>query len=72
MMNPIAKRAGLDPTTCWLHKFRATCATDWLRSKDLGGGGFNIGFVRQQLGHRDLQSIEHYLALVKLESVSME
>ena len=72
MMNPIAKRAGLDPTTCWLHKFRATCATDWLRSKDLGGRGFDIGFVRQQLGHRDLQSIEHYLALVKLESVSME
>jgi integrase len=67
-----ARRAGIDPARVLLHKFRATCATDWLRSKDLGGRGFDIGFVRQQLGHRDLQSIEHYLALVKLESVSME
>jgi integrase len=68
----IAGRAGIDPARVLLHKFRATCATDWLRSKDLGGRGFDIGFVRQQSGHRDLQSIEHYLALVKLESVSME
>jgi integrase len=71
-LKSIAGRAGIDPSKATLHRFRATCATDWLRSKDLGGRGFDIGFVRQQLGHRDLQSIEHYLALVKLESVSME
>ena len=67
-----ARRAGIDPARVLLHKFRATCATDWLRSKDLGGRGFDIGFVRQQLGHADLASIEHYIAMVRNENVSME
>ena len=67
----IAKRAGLDPTTVWLHKFRATAATNWLRSERLGGRGWDIGYVRQQLGHEDMKSIEHYIALVKNEEMAL-
>ena len=66
-----AKRAALDPTTVDLHKFRATAATTWLRSKELGGKGWDIGFVRQQLGHADLASIEHYIALVRSDELAM-
>jgi integrase len=67
-----AKRAKLDPTTVDLHKFRATAATTWLRSKELGGKGWDIGFVRQQLGHADLASIEHYIALVRSDELAMQ
>jgi integrase len=67
----IAKRAGLDPTTVWLHKFRATAATNWLRSEQLGGKGWDIGYVRQQLGHEDMKSIEHYIAIVKNEEMAL-
>jgi integrase len=66
-LKALAKRAGLDPTTVWVHKWRATAATIWLRSKELGGKGWDIGYVRQQLGHEDLKSIEHYIAIVKNE-----
>ena len=39
-LHAIAKRAGMDdPSQCWLHKFRSTCATNWLRAKRLGGKG---------------------------------
>ena len=70
-LKSIAKHAGLDPTTCWLRKFRATCATNWLRSKELGGKGWDIGFVRQQLGHDDYKSIEAYIAIVRNEEIAM-
>jgi integrase len=66
-----AKRAKIDPTTVDLHKFRATAATTWLRLKELGGKGWDIGFVRQQLGHADLASIEHYIALVRSDELAM-
>jgi len=66
-LKAIARRANLDPTTVWVHKWRATAATNWLRSKELGGKGWDIGYVRQQLGHGDLKSIEHYIAIVKNE-----
>ena len=69
-LKAIAKRARIDPSICWIHKFRATCATNWLRSKELGGRGLDIGFVRQQLGHDDLKSIEHYLALIRNEEIA--
>ena len=42
-------------------------ATNWLRSKELGGKGWDIGYVRQQLGHEDMKSIEHYIAIVSNE-----
>ena len=61
----------MDPDTAWLHKWRAICATNWLRSKELGGKGWDIGFVRQQLGHEDLKSIEHYIALVRNDELAM-
>jgi integrase/recombinase XerD len=70
-LKAIAKRAGVDPTTCWLHKFRATAATNWLRAERLGGKGWDIGYVRQQLGHEDLASIEHYVALVRNEEMAL-
>ena len=70
-LKAIAKRAGLDPTTVWLHKFRATAATNWLRSERLGGKGWDIGYVRQQLGHEDMKSIEHYIAVVKNEEMAL-
>jgi integrase len=71
-LKAIARRAGLDPATVWLHKWRATAATNWLRSKELGGKGWDIGLVRQQLGHEDLQSIEHYIALVRTEELALQ
>lgn len=70
-LKAIAKRAGLDPTTVWLHKWRATAATNWLRSEKLGGKGWDIGFVRQQLGHEDLKSIEHYISHVQNAEMAM-
>lgn len=70
-LKAIAKRAGLDPTTVWLHKFRATAATNWLRSERLGGKGWDIGYVRQQLGHTDMHSIEHYVAMVRNEEMAL-
>lgn len=66
-LKAIAQRAGLDPTTVWVHKWRATAATNWLRSKELGGKGWDIGYVRQQLGHEDLKSIEHYISTIRNE-----
>jgi integrase len=70
-LKAIAKRAGLDPTTVWLHKFRSTAATTWLRSERLGGKGWDIGYVRQQLGHTDMHSIEHYVAMVRNEEMAL-
>lgn len=67
----IARRAGVDPATVWLHKWRATAATNWLRSKELGGRGWDIAVVRQQLGHEDYKSIEAYIAIVRNEEIAM-
>jgi len=69
-LHAIAKRAGMDdPSQCWLHKFRSTCATNWLRAKRLGGKGYDIGVVRDWLGHDDCKSIEAYIALVREEEL---
>jgi len=70
-LKAIAKRAGLDPTTVWLHRFRSTAATTWLRSERLGGRGWDIGYVRQQLGHIEMHSIEHYISMVKNEEMAL-
>jgi len=69
-LKAIGKKAGLDPTRLKLHMLRATTATHWLRSKDLGGMGRDIAVVRQQLGHSDYKSIEAYIALVKNEELA--
>jgi integrase len=49
-----ADRAGLDPRDFWLHKFRATFATRWLRKSDLAT-------VQRFLGHSNLKSTMRYL-----------
>ncbi len=68
-LHAIAKRAGFDPSNFWLHKFRSTCATNWLRSPKFGGKGYDIAIVRELLGHDDYKSIEAYLAYVRREEL---
>jgi integrase len=70
-LKAVGKKAGLDQPRVWTHKLRATTATTWLRSKELGGKGWDIGFVRQQLGHADYKSIEAYIAIVRNEEIAM-
>jgi integrase/recombinase XerD len=57
ILKRVAKRAGLDPDSCWLHKFRATFATTALQ------GGVDIRTVGTWLGHsdKDLTSTMRYL-----------
>jgi integrase len=68
-LRSIARRAGIEPLRCWLHKFRSTCATNWLRSKRLGGEGHDMGLVREWLGHDDYKSIERYFAIAREEEM---
>jgi integrase len=51
----IAKRAGIDETQVWLHKFRATFATRCLWS------GVDLRTVQSWMGHTDLASTMRYL-----------
>jgi integrase/recombinase XerD len=51
----IAKRAGLDPSGCYLHKFRATFCTMHLRA------GVDLSTVQSFAGHSDLASTMRYL-----------
>jgi integrase len=62
----------VDPATVWLHKWRATAATNWLRSRELGGRGWDIAVVRQHLGHNDYKSIEAYIAIVRNEELALQ
>jgi len=54
-LKAVAKRAGLDPDMCWLHKFRATFATRCLCS------GVDLRTVQEYLGHSDMESTMRYL-----------
>jgi integrase/recombinase XerD len=58
-----AERAGLDPTECYLHKFRATFATTCLQN------GVDLKTVQQWLGHTDLASTMRYLRAARGEGV---
>jgi integrase len=58
----LAKRAGLNPAEFWLHKFRSSAATRWLRA------GFNVQEVAAFLGHSDLKTVLRYLALASTGS----
>lgn len=51
----LAKRAGVDPGTVWLHKFRATFATRHLQN------GVDIRTMQKWMGHVDLESTMRYL-----------
>ena len=57
----LAKRAGMDPERFWLHKFRATYATQCLRH------GMDLETLRKQMGHRDVESLRRYLEALKRE-----
>ena len=52
----IAERAGLNPEECWLHKFRDTALTSWLR------GGVDLRTCQQWAGHSSILMTERYLA----------
>jgi len=54
-LKAVAERAGLDPDTCWLHKFRSTFATRCLCS------GVDLRTVQEYLGHSDMESTMRYL-----------
>jgi integrase len=60
--NRIAKRAGLDPKEFWLHKFRTNYATWCLRR------GMDLETLRKQLGHRDMESLQRYVAALGAEN----
>lgn len=51
----LAKKAGLNPSAYWLHKFRATFATMHLRA------GVDLRTVQLWLGHSDLKATMRYL-----------
>lgn len=57
----IAKRAGLDPQRFKPHRFRANFATACLRS------GMDLETLRAQLGHRDTESLRHYIVALQGE-----
>src|SRR6266478_3191349 len=55
-LKAVAKRAGLNPDNCWLHKFRATFATTHLRNRDV-----DLRTVQHWMGHKDIESTMRYL-----------
>jgi integrase len=71
----VVNRAGLQCKVCetctrekdpqcghwWLHKFRATCITMWLRSKEMGGAGWDVRTVMKFSGHASLDVVLRYL-----------
>ena len=59
----IAKRAGLNESDWWLHKFRSTFATTALRS------GVDLRTVQSWMGHTDLQSTMRYLKPARSHAV---
>ena len=60
----VARRAGLSESKWKIKSFRATFATNRIRN-----GKYDLATVREQLRHRDLKSIEHYLDYVKNEEL---
>jgi integrase len=54
--NAVVKRAGMIEEDFWLHKFRDTAATWWLRR------GVDIRTVQHWLGHSDISMTQRYLA----------
>jgi integrase len=57
----ITKRAGMEETNFWLHKFRDTAATWWLRK------GVDLRTVSHWLGHSDISMTQRYLSPEKGE-----
>ncbi len=65
-LKEVAKRAGMDPDTCWLHKFRATFATHALQ------GGVDLRTVQAWMGHIDLASTMRYLRPARGQKVQAQ
>jgi integrase/recombinase XerD len=65
-LKEVAKRAGMDPDTCWLHKFRASFATHALQ------GGVDLRTVQSWMGHVDLASTMRYLRPARGEKVQAQ
>jgi integrase/recombinase XerD len=59
----IAKKAGFDPEDFYLHKFRATFATTYLRQ------GMTLVDVQHLLGHSTLESTMRYLAPLRSDQL---
>jgi integrase len=59
----IATRAGVDASKFMPKNFRSTYATNRLRQ------GYTLAEVRDQLGHRDMRSVEHYADALKAEEL---
>jgi integrase len=59
----LAKKAKQDPEQFWLHKFRATAATNWLRA------GLDVRTVQKLLGHRSLNSTLRYLQPLQIADI---
>lgn len=59
----IARCAGLDSSKFMPKNFRSTYATNRLRN------GYTLTDVRDQLGHRDMLSVEHYAQALKAEEL---
>jgi integrase/recombinase XerD len=65
-LKTVATRAGMDPDTCWLHKFRASFATHALQ------GGVDLRTVQSWMGHTDLASTMRYLRPARGEKVQAQ
>ena len=64
----IAERAKLNPADFWLHKFRATRITNWLRGvPEQGIPGLDLVTVQKLAGHADLESTARYLAALQID-----
>jgi integrase/recombinase XerD len=62
-LKAVAKRAGLTPEDCYLHKFRATYATRSLWA------GIDLRTVQAWMGHSDMESTMRYLRPARHEQV---
>jgi integrase len=81
LLKSAAFRAGLNCNSCptcveknecerwFLHKFRATAITMWLRPKEMGGAGLDLRTVMKLSGHADLASVMRYLSPASDEAV---
>ena len=59
----IAAKAGLDADKFMPKNFRSTYATNRLRS------GYTLADLRDQMGHRDMHSVEHYAEAMRSEDL---
>lgn len=59
----IARKAGLDASKFMPKNFRSTYATNRLRN------GYTLTELRDQLGHRDMHSVEHYAQALTAEEL---